>query len=88
MRIGQAVAAASRAEEGCLAYRLYEDSEVENEFVFVEEWESQEALERHFATPHIARFMSEIPTALAAPPDVRFHTVASTVDLAALTAGR
>ncbi len=87
VRIGQAVAVASRAEEGCLSYRLYEDTEAVDEFVFVEEWESQKALERHFGTPHIAQFMKAIPTALVAPPDVKFHTIASTVDLADLNAG-
>jgi hypothetical protein len=30
IRICQAVAAASRAEEGCISYRLYEDTELEN----------------------------------------------------------
>ncbi|HEV7584990.1 MAG TPA: putative quinol monooxygenase [Solirubrobacteraceae bacterium] len=83
-RIGQTVARASRAEAGCLSYRLYGDTENENEFVFVEEWESQEALERHFSTPHIAEFMRAIPSAVAAPPDVKFHTVERTVDLAEL----
>lgn len=33
-------AAASRLEPNCISYRLYEDIESENEFVFVEEWES------------------------------------------------
>jgi quinol monooxygenase YgiN len=84
-RIGQAVAQASRAEEGCLSYRLYEDTETENEFVFVEEWESEEALQRHFRTPHIAQFMRAIPAAVAAAPDVKFHTVERTVDLADVT---
>jgi Antibiotic biosynthesis monooxygenase len=42
VRIGQAVAAESRTETGCLSYRLYEDTERENEFVFVEEWASSE----------------------------------------------
>jgi quinol monooxygenase YgiN len=84
VRIGQAVAKASRAEEGCISYRVYEDTEAGHEFVFVEEWADQEALQRHFRTPHIARFMQEIPAAVAAPPDVKFHTIASTVDLAEL----
>jgi quinol monooxygenase YgiN len=81
IRIGQAVAAASREEAGCLAYRLYEDTEREHEFVFVEEWRDGEALRRHFATPHIRTFMGAIPDAIVAPPDVKFHTVASTMDL-------
>lgn len=87
VRVGQAVAQASRAEEGCLGYRLYEDTERENHFVFVEEWSSQEALERHFGTPHVAEFMRAIPETLAAPPDVKFHTIESTVGLAEMRGG-
>jgi quinol monooxygenase YgiN len=81
IRIGQTVAAASRAEAGCISYRLYEDTEVENEFVFVEEWEGSVALQQHFATSHIASFMRAMPGTLVAPPDVRFHTIASSMDL-------
>ena len=68
VRVGQAVAAAARAEPGCISYRLYEDTEIRDEFVFVEEWESDEALQRHFATPHIREFMSAIPATIVAPP--------------------
>jgi quinol monooxygenase YgiN len=82
VRLGQAVAAASRKEAGCLSYRVYEDTELENEFVFVEEWESNEALQQHFATSHIEKFMRAIPATIVAPPDVKFHTIASTMDLA------
>jgi quinol monooxygenase YgiN len=85
IRIGQAVARASRAEPRCIGYRLYEDTEAENEFVFVEEWESEEALQEHFATPHIAEFMRAIPGAIVAAPDVMFHTVASSRDLAGVS---
>ena len=87
VRVGQRVAAASREEPGCLHYRVYQDSEDENAYVFVEEWVSEEALRAHFATPHIAQFMAAIPATLVDPPDVKFHTVASTVDLADVQAG-
>ena len=87
VRIGQAVAAASRDEDGCISYRVYEDTELTNEFVFVEEWESSEALQRHFATAHIAEFMRAIPATLVAPPDVKFHMIASTMDLSEVSAG-
>jgi quinol monooxygenase YgiN len=87
VRSGQALAAASREETGCISYRLYEDTERENEFVFIEEWDSSEALERHFATGHLREFMQSIPETLAAPPDVKFHTIASTKDLSELRAG-
>jgi quinol monooxygenase YgiN len=79
---------ASREDEGCLGYRFFQDTEDENAFVFVEEWESQEALEAHFRTPHIAKFMAAFPATLAEPPDVKFHTVASTVDIAQVAGGR
>src|ERR1700693_3963633 len=87
VRIGRAVADVSREETGCVSYRLYEDTELENEFVFVEEWESSEALQRHFATAHVAEFMKAIPATIVADPDVKSHTIASTMALADVSTG-
>lgn len=87
IRVGQAVAAASRQEAGCISYRIYEDTEVDNDFVFVEEWESSEALEQHFKTAHIGEFMGAIPATLIAPPDVKFHTIEKSMDLADVSTG-
>ena len=81
IRIGQKVAAASRREAGCIGYTLNQDTESENDFVFVEEWASMEALKEHFATPHIAEFMGAITATLVTPPDVKFHTVESSLDI-------
>ena len=44
-------------------------------------------MQRHFGTPHIAEFMAAIRGAVSAAPEVKFHTIASTVDLAEVTAG-
>jgi quinol monooxygenase YgiN len=85
--VGQAVAVASREEPGCISYRLYEDTDLANDFVFVEEWESQEALQTHFATPHVREFMRAIRATIVGPPDVKFHTIASSLDLADVSAG-
>lgn len=87
VRVGQAVAECSRAESGCISYRVYEDIEIENEFVFVEEWESNEALRLHFATQHVRDFMQAIPATIVAPPDVKFHAIASSMDLADVSGG-
>jgi quinol monooxygenase YgiN len=87
VRLGQTLVAASRADQGCMHYALYEDVEVDNDFVFVEEWESQEALERHLAMPHIAAFKQAVYPTLVAAPDARFHTVASTLDLGEVDTG-
>jgi quinol monooxygenase YgiN len=69
---------ASRADEGCLGYRVYEDAEQPGRFVFVEEWQDDDALRAHFAQPHTGRFMTELPALLGEPPDALFHTVAAT----------
>ena len=87
IEVGQTVAAASRAEAGCIDYRLYQDTESSDQFVFVEEWESEQALQQHFTTAHIAQFMRAVPAALVAPPDVKFHEVASTRDLSDVSSG-
>ncbi len=87
MRVAQAVARASRQEEGCISYRICEDTETGNGFVFVEEWADEEALQRHFRTEHIAEFMRSLPGTLAGTPDVKFHTIASTRDLSEVSTG-
>ena len=87
IRVAQKVASASRAEGGCVRYGIFEDTENPNEFVFVEEWEGDEALQQHFRTGHIAEFMGAIPGAIVGAPDVKFHTVASSKDLSEVGAG-
>ncbi|MGH2864996.1 MAG: putative quinol monooxygenase [Solirubrobacteraceae bacterium] len=87
IRSGQALAAASRGEAGCIDYRLYEDTENEDEFVFVEEWASDEALKQHFRTTHMAEFMRSAPAMLVAAPDVKFHEIANTRDLSEVSEG-
>jgi len=87
IEVAQKVAAASREEAGCIEYRVFEDTEQPNRFVFVEEWADEEALQKHFRTPHIAEFMQAVPETIVAPPDVKFHRVASTQDLSEVGAG-
>jgi quinol monooxygenase YgiN len=82
VRVGQRVASASRQEPGCISYQVCQDSEDENAYVFVEQWEGEESLQAHFATPHVVEFMSSIRATLVEPPDVKFHTIASSRDLA------
>jgi quinol monooxygenase YgiN len=82
IRVGNALVTASRADEGCLSYALYTSAEDPNELLVLEHWESDEALQKHFETAHIAEFMRTVPKVLAAPPDIKFHTVESSRDLA------
>jgi quinol monooxygenase YgiN len=87
IEVAQTVARASREEAGCINYRVYEDTEQPNDFVFVEEWADDAALQAHFATPHIAEFMGSILEAIVGAPDVNFHQIAGSRSLADVTAG-
>jgi quinol monooxygenase YgiN len=51
--------APTRAEQGCRLYELYE-SNTRGLFYFYEEWESQDALDRHTETPHYKQLAQDI----------------------------
>ena len=60
MALGATMAEASLAEEGCRAYGFWQDPADPSRARVFEEWASQEALDLHFATPHMAEFMTGI----------------------------
>jgi quinol monooxygenase YgiN len=47
------LAEATRAEEGCLTYDVFESAAVPGTFVTVEEWRSQADLDAHLKTEHV-----------------------------------
>ena len=50
------VIGATVKEPGCLSYDLTSSITEPNCFVFVERWESRDALAKHFETPHLAQW--------------------------------
>lgn len=46
-----------------------------------EEWESDDALKAHFATPHMAEFLQKLPQIVAGPADVKRYEIASVASL-------
>ena len=50
----QTLAVATREEEGCLSYDLFESASTPGTFVTVERWTGSAALDAHMATPHVA----------------------------------
>lgn len=59
--------APTRAEKGCLNYDLHQASENPCEFVFHENWSSQDALKAHLRTVHILETMRKAKDLLAEP---------------------
>ena len=49
----------TRAEPGCRLYELYESNN-RGLFYFYEEWESQDALDRHTKTPHYRQLTQNV----------------------------
>jgi quinol monooxygenase YgiN len=81
LEVAHTMCRASREEDGCLGYRIHEDTEEPNHFVFIEEWQDDEAIQRHFGQPHTADFMGAFPGLLDGPIDLKFHTVERTQTL-------
>lgn len=63
--------AATRTEEGCLAYDLYESASAPGTFVTVERWRSQADLDAHMGAPHVAEAFAGAGGHLAG--DVQIH---------------
>ncbi len=70
---------ASRAEDGCNAYRYSFDLLDPQVMYFHEEWESQEALTAHFATPHLSEFGKAVGELVAGKLVIQKSTVTETV---------
>ena len=47
-------------EEGCVSYHLQQNTERENYLVFVEEWKSNEAIEKHNSSEHFTRIVPSL----------------------------
>ena len=50
------VIAATHKEKGCRSYDLFSSITEPNQFVFVERWDSRDALAAHFDTPHLVEW--------------------------------
>lgn len=68
----------SRREEGCLRYGFFAAVEDPLSFIAVEEWADREALDRHFAEPHLQEFTGRLLELISTTPEIAIHEVADT----------
>ncbi|PSF34573.1 antibiotic biosynthesis monooxygenase [Aphanothece hegewaldii CCALA 016] len=61
---------ATRQENGCLRYELWQNQEKPTEFSFVEEWADQAALDAHFQTPHFLDALQKTEKLLMSSPEI------------------
>lgn len=62
-------------------YTFYADQTDLNLFFIFEEWDSEEALQKHFQTEHMKKFMQQAPSLLAGKPSAKKYTVSAAVPL-------
>jgi quinol monooxygenase YgiN len=72
-----ALAEATRAEEGCLAYDAFESAAQPGMFVTVEEWRSQADLDAHMQTEHVGAAVAAAQEHLAG--DIAVHPLVPVV---------
>lgn len=72
---------ATEQEDGCISYRIYQDPNSPTTFFIFEQWDSEEALARHFQTEHMAEFSAQLPILLSAPMDIKRYDVSSVKSL-------
>jgi len=69
--LGAEHSARSRGEPGCLAHHCHVDVENPDRLMFVEEWESIDAVRAHFAVPASGAFVAEMRRLSPEPPTIR-----------------
>lgn len=65
----QHLAAQSRKETGCLDYQLLQNSSDPCDFVVLEDWDGNAALDAHMTTPHVQDAFAQAPDLLAKAPE-------------------
>ncbi len=65
----------TRREAGCREYRLYQNKEDPRELTFIEEWDSDAALDAHLATPHLEAGVAAMAELVDEEPDVRRYVL-------------
>ncbi|MBN2864324.1 MAG: antibiotic biosynthesis monooxygenase [Bacteroidales bacterium] len=66
----------SNKEEGCMGYMLYQDPYEKTNFIFVERYKDQSAVDAHFATPYFSEFGNKIAGMTSDPMEIKIFDIA------------
>ncbi|MBX3615950.1 putative quinol monooxygenase [Nitrosomonas sp.] len=64
----------TRQENGCLSYQLFRRRNHTAEFLFIEEWTDEKAVDAHFKTPHLQEALNQVTPLLAKAPNIQKYT--------------
>jgi quinol monooxygenase YgiN len=60
----------SRKDPGCVNYDLHQSQSDPTSFLFHENWESREHLDRHLAKPDLQAILGRVAQMVAEPPEI------------------
>ena len=61
-------------EEGCIKYELYQDTKDPKVLIIIEEWEDEEALNKHMASEHFRRIIPQLNELREKPSEMNLCT--------------
>ena len=75
----QELAAAARAQDGCLGFDARAEPGATAELVLMSAWRSEAAMRAHFSSAAYGRYVAAVTDLLTRPSDVTIHSVSGTV---------
>ena len=77
IRVLRSLIEPTRVESGCISCGLYKDLHDPGIIIWVEEWNTQDNLERHLRSPQYKQILAAFDMS-DSQPDMRFNTVVKT----------
>ncbi len=84
LRIIRSLLGPTGAAPGCLNCGFYADTRDEGILCYVEDWQTEEDLQRHIRSEDYRKFLALIDLSTE-PPDLKFHRVSETFGIEYLT---
>ena len=69
--------APTRQEDGCIEYRLHQDSDNPAQFIFYENWQSLACLEQHMLSAHFQAYVTAVGDLLADKTVLKMSEISS-----------
>lgn len=63
----------NQLDEGCIEYAIFQDLKTPQIITLIEEWESQEALDKHMEADHFKEIVPKLDAYYEKPGDVNFY---------------
>ena len=77
IRLLRSLISPTRVETGCMSCHLYQDVNDQNAITWMEQWSSQDDLNRHLRTPQYKRILAALDMS-DGQPEIHFDTVVET----------